>query len=80
MNGIKPASKDPLSERECEILEMVATGMDNKEIASTLTLSDATIKCHVNNIYTKLGLTRRHGNPRVLLALYAVRTGVIVMD
>jgi DNA-binding NarL/FixJ family response regulator len=50
---------DPLSERELEILRLVADGLDNREIAQRLTLSLGTVKTHTHNIYSKLNAENR---------------------
>ena len=51
--------KHGLSEREVEVLRLVASGKSNREIASTLVISEHTVARHVQNIYTKLGLSSR---------------------
>ena len=50
---------EPLSERELEILELVAAGKSNEEIAQTLIIALGTVKKHINNIYGKLGVHSR---------------------
>ncbi len=50
---------EPLSEREVEILKLVASGASNKEIAAQLFLAEGTVKNHVTNILGKLGVTGR---------------------
>ncbi len=50
---------DPLSEREMEILRLIATGMSNKELAEELIVTVGTVKWHLNNIYSKLGVRSR---------------------
>jgi LuxR family maltose regulon positive regulatory protein len=50
---------DPLSERELEILQLIATGLKNKKIAATLFLSVNTVHYHTKNLYSKLGVNSR---------------------
>ncbi len=57
-----------LSNRELEILELVATGASNKEIAEELSISSNTVKVHLKNIFVKIGVSSR-----TEAALYAVR-------
>ena len=54
-----PAAVEQLTEREREILAMMARGLSNPEIATELYLSLATVKTHVNRVLAKLGLTSR---------------------
>ena len=49
----------PLSRREVEVLKLVATGMTNRAIASSLFISDKTVARHISNMFTKLGLSSR---------------------
>ena len=48
-----------LTSREMEVLELIVRGQSNKEIGSSLTISEATVKSHINNILSKLGVTDR---------------------
>lgn len=48
-----------LTGRELEVLELIVKGRSNKEIASTLKISEATVKSHINNILGKLGVSDR---------------------
>jgi LuxR family maltose regulon positive regulatory protein len=52
---------EPLSERECEVLHLIAEGLSNNQIAERLYLTVRTVKFHTGNIYRKLGVTRRTG-------------------
>jgi LuxR family maltose regulon positive regulatory protein len=50
---------DPLSERELEVLHLVAEGLTNTEIAAELVIAHSTVKTHINRIYSKLGVNAR---------------------
>ena len=63
--------RDPLTEREREILVLVARGEANKQIARQLKISERTARTHVSNILRKLGVASR-----TQAALYAVREGL----
>lgn len=66
-----PPTKDPLTEREVEILQLVAQGLTNDEIAEKLVLSERTVRTHVSNILAKLQLANR-----TQAALYALKEGL----
>ncbi len=58
----RPAGRDPqqtLTERELEVLALVAAGRSNAEVARMLWVSQATVKLHLSHIYGKLGVTNR---------------------
>jgi LuxR family maltose regulon positive regulatory protein len=50
---------DPLTEREIEVLRLIAMGLSNKEIADHLFLTEGTVKGYASTIYSKLGVRRR---------------------
>src|SRR5262245_11508556 len=50
---------DPLSEREVEVMHLIAGGLSNAEIAEKLFLTVGTVKVHTRNIYSKLGVNSR---------------------
>ena len=64
-----------LTERELEVLQHIARGMSNKEIAAALVLSEKTVKTHVSNILQKLHLA-----DRTQAALYAVKEGLAKLE
>jgi DNA-binding NarL/FixJ family response regulator len=70
-----PESPEKLTERETEVLRLLAKGKANKEIASELIIGIKTVKTHVSNILSKLGVTSR-----TQAALYAVRVGLVSED
>lgn len=73
MANLESRDKDPpLSQREIEIIHMLAKGMRNKEIGATLGISDGTVHAHVKNIFTKL-----HVHDRTLALAVAVRRGIL---
>jgi two-component system, NarL family, response regulator LiaR len=67
-----PESPEELTERETEVLRLMAQGQANKEIARSLTISEKTVKVHVSNILSKLGV-----QSRTQATLYAIRTGLV---
>ena len=62
---------DVLTARENEVLQLLAKGMSNKEIASVLVITEKTVKAHVSSILSKLNLS-----DRTQAALYAVKNGI----
>ena len=78
LQGRREDSLNPfteLSERELEVLKLIADGMSNGEIAAKLVLSEKTVKGHVSNILSKLQLA-----DRTQAAVYAWRSGVVRKD
>jgi NarL family two-component system response regulator LiaR len=75
LQGIREDQANPfteLSERELEVLRLIAAGLSNADIAEKLVLSDKTIKGHVSNILSKLHLV-----DRTQAAVYAWREGIV---
>jgi DNA-binding NarL/FixJ family response regulator len=71
-SGEEPILADELTARETMILQYVAEGLTNKEIATTLVISENTVKIHLRNILEKL-----HLQNRIQAAVYAVRQGLV---
>jgi NarL family two-component system response regulator LiaR len=71
----KPLSTDPLTKREVEVLQVLAKGKSNREIADQLTISETTVRTHVSNILAKLHLASR-----TEAALFAIKEGVADLD
>jgi NarL family two-component system response regulator LiaR len=66
---------DPLTDREVEVLRVLAQGKSNQQIADQLVISEATVRTHVSNILGKLRLASR-----TQAALYALREGLASLD
>jgi len=71
----RPPTPDPLTQREVEVLQLVAQGRENWEIAEKLVITEATVRTHVSNIMSKLHLASR-----TQAALYALREGLASLD
>lgn len=70
-----PENPEPLTERETEVLRHLAMGKSNKEIAAALVIAEKTVRTHVSNILSKLGVPSR-----TQAALHAVRTGLVPLN
>jgi DNA-binding NarL/FixJ family response regulator len=64
--------EDPLTPRESEVVKLVAEGLNNREIADDLVISEKTVERHRANILSKLGM-----HDRVELTRYAIRSGLV---
>ena len=73
---VRPTVPDPaqasLTERETEVLRLLASGMDNADIGRTLFISPSTVKNHISSILLKLQIENR-----IQAAVYAVRSGLV---
>lgn len=70
-----PPTADPLTEREAEVLRLIAQGLSNREIGERLVITERTVCTHVSNILTKLHLASR-----TQAALYALKEGLTSLD
>lgn len=70
-----PESPESLTDRETEVLKLVARGMSNEQISGELFVVEQTVKAHVSSILKKLGV-----KSRTQAALHAVRTGLVGLD
>jgi DNA-binding NarL/FixJ family response regulator len=70
-----PGPTEALTEREIEVLRLIARGRANKEIARDLSIAEKTVKTHVSSVLGKLGL-----QSRTQAALYAGRIGLVATD
>lgn len=70
-----PPTAEPLTEREVEVLQLVARGLANQDIADHLVVSERTVRTHISNILGKLHLANR-----TQAALYALRQGLANLD
>ena len=72
---VQPAAENSLTEREEEVLRLVAQGLLNHEIATRLTISERTVRTHISHILEKLQLVNR-----TQAALYALRSGLAKLE
>ena len=73
--GAIESQVDPLTEREVEVLKLVAQGLSNREISDQLVIVEGTVRAHVSNILSKLHLVSR-----TQATLYALREGLASLD
>lgn len=71
----KPSEEAPLTEREIEVLKLIAQGLDNHYISTQLSISLPTVRTHVTHILTKLNLENR-----TQAVLYALREGYATLE
>ncbi|MEH1851183.1 MAG: response regulator transcription factor [Nostoc sp.] len=69
---VQRMSNPELSERELDVLRLMAQGMSNLEISSTLNIGESTVKSHINRILSKLGV-----NDRTQAVIIAVKRGIV---
>jgi len=70
-----PPTAEPLTEREVDVLRLLAKGLTNQDIAAELVIGEGTVRTHVSNILSKLHLANR-----TQAALYALREGFASLD
>lgn len=74
--GSDPSSlEDPLSPRELEVLQLMARGLKNREIAQSMWISESTVKTHVGRVIQKLGQ-----RDRTQAVLDAIKRGIVAVD
>ena len=70
-----PALPDALTNRELAILQLVAQGLSNYDIDKTLSVTETTVRTHLNRIFSKLHITSR-----TQAALYALKAGLATLE
>lgn len=73
--GQKSEKEEPLTEREIEILKLIAKGKNNRDIANTLYISEKTVKNHITNIFKKINVV-----DRTQAALYAIKAKLVDLE
>lgn len=71
----QPLTPEPLTQREVDIIRLVAQGLSNRQIADELVIGEATVRTHVGNVLNKLHLANR-----VQATLYALREGLTSLE
>lgn len=71
----QPLTPEPLTQREVDIIRLVAQGLSNRQIADQLVIGEATVRTHVGNVLNKLHLANR-----VQATLYALREGLTSLE
>ncbi len=71
----QPLTPEPLTQREVDIIRLVAQGLSNRQIAEQLVIGEATVRTHVGNVLNKLHLANR-----VQATLYALREGLTSLE
>jgi two-component system, NarL family, response regulator DegU len=74
-NFLQHGREERLTMRELEVLQLIAKGLSNQEIASHLFLSEKTVKNHLTNIFRKIDV-----NDRTQAVLYAIKNKIVVLD
>jgi len=59
MGNLRSPAREPLSQRELEVLRLISQGSSNRETATKLFISEATVKTHLLHVYAKLGVRDR---------------------
>lgn len=74
VQGLAEHPIEPLTEREMQVLQLLAQGLANKQIAAALSISEHTVKFHVSSIYAKLGAANRTEAVRL-----GVQQGLVIL-
>lgn len=74
VQGLAEHPIEPLTERELQVLQLLAQGLANKQIAAALSISEHTVKFHVSSIYAKLGAANRTEAVRL-----GVQQGLVIL-
>jgi NarL family two-component system response regulator LiaR len=75
MHTTEPSASEKLTERETDVLKLLAHGLSNRDIAERLVISEATVRTHVSSLLAKLHLASR-----TQAALYALREGLASLE
>jgi NarL family two-component system response regulator LiaR len=75
MHTTEPSASEQLTERETDVLKLLAHGLSNRDIAERLVISEATVRTHVSSLLAKLHLASR-----TQAALYALREGLASLE
>lgn len=72
---VQPEQDDSLTDREMDVLKLLASGKTNRQIGAVLSISSETVKSHVGNILSKFQLTQR-----AQVIVYALKNGILSLD
>lgn len=74
--GVRPRVRPlELTPREQQVLQLITNGLDNKSVASALSVAEGTVKFHINNIFMKLGV-----RDRTQAVVYGLKLGLVKLE